>query len=46
MKRDENRARFPFIASCVDSLNAAGFGPVRVIFAEENGNRIGKEPAE
>jgi hypothetical protein len=42
--REANRARFPFMTRCVDALNAAGMGPVRVIFADEGGNRAGKEP--
>ena len=44
INRERNRARFPFMSSCVDALNAAGLGPVRVIFAEENGQRAGREP--
>ena len=44
MTREQNRARFPFMSSCVDALNAAGLGPVRVVFAEENGQRAGREP--
>jgi hypothetical protein len=43
--REANRSRFPFMTRCVDALNAAGMGPVRVIFADEGGNRAGKEPA-
>jgi hypothetical protein len=40
--RERNRALFPQIAAWTDTLNAAGLGPVRVIFAEENGCRVGK----
>jgi len=41
-KREQNRIDFPECARMVDMLNAAGLGPVRVIFAEENGKRIGR----
>lgn len=40
----ENRAKFPFVSSCVDALTPV-FGPVRVIYAEENGNQAGRVPA-
>lgn len=41
-QRAENRERFPKISGYVDLLNAAGMGPVRVIWCEENGNSAGK----
>jgi hypothetical protein len=40
-RRRQNRERFPKISAYVDLLNAAGMGPVRVIWCEENGNRAG-----
>lgn len=41
-RRRQNRERFPKISGYVDLLNAAGMGPVRVIWCKENGNSAGK----
>jgi len=41
--REQNRRDFPECARLVDMLNAAELGPVKVIFAEENGRTIGCE---
>jgi len=42
--RAENRRNFPECARITDLLNEAGLGPVRVIFAEENGRLVGRVP--
>jgi hypothetical protein len=43
-RRRQNRERFPKVTGWVDMLNAAGMGPVRVIWCEENGQVAGKRP--
>lgn len=40
-RRRQNRERFPTVTGWVDQLSAAGLGPVRVIWCEENGHRAG-----
>ena len=41
-RREQNRALLPFITGCFDALAAEGLSP-RVIFAEENGHKVGRE---
>ena len=43
MSRADNRAAMPTVAGVVDTLNKH-FSPVRVIFAEERGRKLGKQP--
>ena len=39
---EARRAAFPFTTQIVDELRAEGFAP-RVVYAEENDRRIGKQ---
>jgi hypothetical protein len=43
MRRDQNRAKFPAVTRVVDSFrDAFGADQVRVVWAREGGNEIGK----
>ena len=45
-QRDENRRKFPRVAELLDEFREVFGEGVRLIWAVENGNRIGKVPRE
>lgn len=43
MSREDNRTNMPTIAAFVDQIRSV-FGPVKVLWARENGHEVGKVP--